>query len=202
MEHNQSHNEAAATVAEQIEAVLFYKAEPVTVAYLAKVLATEQQAIEQGIHELEIRLNNAAGSFTLVRNGDELLLTTSTKHSALIERIIKEEVLRDLGKAGLETIALILYRGPISRREIDHVRGVNSTFVLRNLLVRGLVDKIPSPQDQRSFLYAPSTALIAHLGITKREDLPEFGSMNREIAAVTEQATQAQKDAASEHTAG
>ncbi len=201
MESN--HNNKPATgshLTEQIEAVLFYKAEPVTIAYLAKVLEQKPEAVTQAAGELAERLEKTTGSFTLVRNGDELLLTTSTKHSGLIERIIKEEVIRDLGKAGLETIALILYRGPISRREIDHVRGVNSTFVLRNLLVRGLVDKIPSPQDQRSFLYTPSTALIAHLGITKREDLPEFAEMNKEIAAVADQSTQ--KDELGENAAG
>lgn len=198
MDTNHKNNaHAAGTLAEQIEAVLFYKAEPVSIAYLAKVLEQKPEAVTQAADELAVRLEKAAGSFTLVRNSDELLLTTSTRHSALIERIIKEEVMRDLGKAGLETIALILYSGPISRREIDHVRGVNSTFVLRNLLVRGLVDKIPSPKDQRSFLYAPSTALIAHLGITKLEDLPEFAGMNTEIAAVTDQ-----KDESSENAAG
>lgn len=175
-----------ATLAEQLEAILFFKAEPVSYTYLTKLLDIERATLEAAAQELEERLAKNDGSFALIRNDDELLLTTSKKHSALIERIIKEEVVRDLGKAGLETIALVLYRGPISRREIDHVRGVNSTFVLRNLLVRGLVDKIPSPQDQRTFLYAPSTALIAHLGITKREDLPEFNKLNTEISTVTQ----------------
>jgi hypothetical protein len=101
--------------------------------------------------------------------------------SSLIKDLTKEELTRDLGKAGLETLSIVLYQGPISRREIDYVRGVNSNFILRNLLVRGLVEKIENPKDQRSFLYRPSFDLLSYLGISRTDDLPEYANVKKEL---------------------
>jgi segregation and condensation protein B len=94
--------------------------------------------------------------------------------SATIEKLKKEELRGDIGKAGAETLAIILYRGPLSRIEIDRIRGVNSTFILRNLLVRGLIERRDHPTDSRSFTYAITPTLLNHLGISHREALPEF----------------------------
>ena len=69
------------------------------------------------------------------------MLGTAPQMSATVETLTKEELMKDLGKAGLETISIILYKGPISRAEIDYIRGVQSNFILRNLLVRGLIEK-------------------------------------------------------------
>ncbi|MDO8521070.1 MAG: SMC-Scp complex subunit ScpB, partial [bacterium] len=72
--------------------------------------------------------------------------------------------------------------GPITRSEIDYVRGVNSTFILRNLLIRGLIEKIDNPKDQRSFLYQPSFQLLEYMGVSKIEDLPEYDSAMATLA--------------------
>ena len=105
----------------------------------------------------------------------------------MIEELCKEELSRDLGKAGLETLSIVLYRGPITRSGIDYIRGVNSTFILRNLLIRGLVEKIPNPNDQRSFLYRATFDLLSHLGIPRVEDLPEYGNTNESIEKFIEE---------------
>ncbi|MCX6717916.1 MAG: SMC-Scp complex subunit ScpB [Candidatus Taylorbacteria bacterium] len=69
----------------------------------------------------------------------------------------------------------------MSRAEIDYIRGVQSTFILRNLMIRGLVEKITNPKDQRSFLYKPTFELLSYMGITKIEDMPEFKEAKAEI---------------------
>ena len=73
----------------------------------------------------------------------------------------------EIGKAGLETLAIVLYNGPVSRREIDYIRGVNSSFILRNLCVRGLVEREADSKDQKIFKYRSSLNLLAHLGIKR-----------------------------------
>ena len=88
---------------------------------------------------------------------------------------------KDLGKAALETLTIILYRAPVSKGELDYIRGVNSSFILRNLLVRGLVERSINPNDKRSFVYRPTFDLLSHLGIAKIEDLPEYESVGQEI---------------------
>ena len=163
----------------KIEAVLFWKAEPVAISKLAKIFAVTPEEIKASLVALEVVLKGRGVS--LLHKDDEVALRTSPEASSLIKDLTKEELTRDLGKAGLETLSIVLYQGPISRREIDYVRGVNSNFILRNLLVRGLVEKIENPKDQRSFLYRPSFDLLSYLGISRTDDLPEYANVKKEL---------------------
>ena len=116
-----------------------------------------------------------------MRRGDEIMLATAPEYGTLVESLIKEELSKDLGKAGMETLAIVLYLGPVSRSRIDYIRGVHSHFILRNLLVRGLVEKIPHPEDKRAFLYRPTIDLLRHLGIARAEDLPDYNTVREEV---------------------
>lgn len=163
----------------QIEAILFWKGESVSVKKLADILSSTPEEINAAILILEEKLKDRG--LTLVRWEDEITLGTNKALSSLIENLTKEELMRDLGKAGLETLSIILYQGPVSRAEIDYIRGVNSNFILRNLLVRGLIEKVPNPKDQRSFLYKPTLELLSYIGTNKIEDLPEYETVRKEI---------------------
>ncbi|MFA6554151.1 MAG: SMC-Scp complex subunit ScpB [Candidatus Paceibacterota bacterium] len=166
-------------LSQKIEALLFWKAEPISIKKLASLLKVDNSAIVQGLDQLEQNLKGRG--LSLVRDDEEVMLGTAKELSSLIEDITKEELTRDLGKAGLETLSIILYQGPISRADIDYIRGVNSQFILRNLLIRGLVERVDNPVDARSFLYKPTLALLSHMGISKIEDLPEYGQVKAEI---------------------
>ncbi|MEK7184784.1 MAG: SMC-Scp complex subunit ScpB, partial [Patescibacteria group bacterium] len=108
----------------QIEAVLFWKAEPISIKRLSEILERNESEIKSSILILEKRLEGSG--LSLIQMNDEITLSTSVEVSSLIIKLTKEELIRDLGKAGLETISIILYQGPISRAEIDYIRGVNS----------------------------------------------------------------------------
>ncbi len=156
----------------KIEAILFFKAEPISVKKLSQILEVKEEEIQEGIAILEEKLSDR-GVGLLHKDGD-VMLSTAVEASTMIEGLIKEELSKDLGKAGLETLSIILYRGPVTRSKIDYIRGVSSTFILRNLLVRGLVERMANPDDQRSFLYRPTFELLSYLGVSKIEDLPEY----------------------------
>ncbi|MCF7865079.1 MAG: SMC-Scp complex subunit ScpB [Candidatus Pacebacteria bacterium] len=168
-----------------IEALLFWKGEPISLKELIKSLTTpDAKVTEDQIHEALMALSeNLKGrGITLLANEDqEYMLGTSAEASVLIEKLTKEELARDLGKASLETLSIILYRGPIKRSEIDYVRGVNSTFILRNLLIRGLIEKKPAPDDNRTSIYTASFKLLSYLGINKLGDLPNFEAVKAEL---------------------
>jgi segregation and condensation protein B len=166
-------------ISSKIEALLFYKAEPVSLKNISNILKIDLQSVEQGLVELHSKLEKRG--LSLVRTEDEVVLGTSKELSSLIEEITKEEISRDLGRAGLETLSIILYQGPISRADIDYIRGVNSQFILRNLLIRGLIERVDNKADARVFLYKSSLALLAHLGIPKIEDLPEYETVRKDI---------------------
>lgn len=170
----------------QIEAVLFYKTEPIAKKDIAALLETTVEDIDRALINLRERL--CYGAMRIVEEGDTIWLTSAPEVAHIIEKIRKDELVKEIGKAGAETLAIVLYRGPISRSEIDSIRGVNSTFILRNLQIRGLVERIDNPKDSRSFQYKATPSLFAHLGITRREDLPEYVKIMNELDAFEREA--------------
>jgi len=168
----------------KIESILFFKSEPLTRATLAKLTNTNIGLIDEALEELKTKLTGRG--LVILEKGNEVMLGTAPEYTDLIEGLIKEELSRDLGKAGLETLAIVIYEGPLSRAEIDYVRGVNSSFILRHLLVRGLVERLPKPGDARTFLYGPTFDLLKYLGVAKIEDLPEYEALRQELKAFKE----------------
>jgi segregation and condensation protein B len=176
----------------QLEAVLFWKGEPVSIKKLSQIFSTyggsavggqkkivTEEEISSSLKNLETNL--LGRGIVLVTKEDEVTLATSKDTSDLIEKLTKDELVRDLGKAGLETLSIIIYQGPLSRAEIDYIRGVQSNFILRNLMIRGLIEKIPNPKDQRSFLYKPTFEMLSFMGVTKIEDMPSYTEARNEI---------------------
>ncbi len=159
----------------KIEAVLFYKTEPYSILHLADFFEVTKEEVGTALSILTARLSG--GGLRLITTDTTVQLVTAPEQSELIEKLKKDELKQDIGRAGAETLAIVLYKGPLSRAEIDRIRGVNSTFILRNLLVRGLVERREHPTDTRSFTYAGTPELYTHLSITKREELPDFESV-------------------------
>lgn len=172
------------TLDAKIEALLFFKGEVMKRKELGKLLGADENDIENALCELKKNLSQRG--IELMRNDDEAMLATSPEMSDLIEQLRKDELKRDLGKAGSETLAIVLYKGPITRAEIDYIRGVNSVFILRNLLIRGLIEKTQNTADQRSFLYKPTMELFSFLGINNIEELPEFDKIQEELKKFTD----------------
>ena len=168
-----------------IEAVLFYKAEPMSKKTLAELFRVSLDDITEALAHLEATLTSRG--IKLLQSDSLVQLVTAPEISTVIEHMRKEELSVDIGKAGAETLAIILYRGPLSRIEIDRIRGVNSTFIIRNLLIRGLIERRAHPTDSRSFTYAITPSLLQHLGITAREQLPDFSEIMNALDAFERQ---------------
>ncbi len=167
----------------KIEAILFFKGEPVRIKKIAKVLEVTEQDVQNALQTLQEKLSDRG--IQIITKEDVVELRTTAIMSDIIESIRKEELTKDLGKAGLETLSIILYKGPVTRAEVDHIRGVNSTFIIRNLLIRGLVEKISNPKDQRSFLYKPTFELFSFMGIRSLKELPEFENIQQKLETFT-----------------
>ena len=149
------------------------------------------------ITEFEQRLSGADRGLTLITRGDRVQLATKPAFHTILENFVKSELSEDLTPASLETLAIISYFGPISRSRIEYQRGVNSSFILRSLLLRGLIDRSADPDHPNSYLYQASFELLRHLGVKDQRSLPEyeqfrelFAKAEREVAAgVTSTAT-------------
>jgi len=166
-------------IEQQIEAILFWKGEPVSRKKLADILNVGQTEINEGIEKLKENLQNRG--VVLIENDNEITLGTAPELSKLIEHLQKEELNKELSKASLETLSIILYKNGVSRAEIDYIRGVNSSFTLRALSVRGLIEKTIDTKDSRRYIYRPSFELLSYMGVKSVEELPDWGDLNNSM---------------------
>lgn len=167
-----------ATLDSTIEAILFWKGEPVSKKELSRILKTDIKDIEEGITALRNRLHFG---ITLLEKDEEVCLSTESEAGSIIQELTKEELSRELTKPQLETLSIILYKGPVKRSEIDYIRGVNSQFILRHLEMRGLIEKVQSENDLRAYEYKPTFELLSFLGISNISELPEFDVLREKI---------------------
>jgi len=163
----------------KIESLLFYRNEPVRYSWLAKKLGLTEGEIKQLVHAMLSFYENRG--IALVCTEEAVALMTSESSSELLQEITKSGEERELSKQALETLAIILYRGRITKSEIDYIRGVNSVFILRNLLIRGLVSKKQNLLDKRAPFYIPTHDLFSFLGITSSEELPERNEVFKKL---------------------
>lgn len=162
----------------KIEALLFWKNESVAISWLSKALEITVEETEKALTDLEQSLLHRG--VVLQRNGNEVALKTAPAVAGLIEQFSKEELVKELTPSALETLSIIAYRGPIPKKEIDYIRGVNSGFILRNLLIRGLIEK-EEGREGRSVVYKPTLDLLSLLGIAHLEELEEYEAVKKEI---------------------
>jgi segregation and condensation protein B len=166
----------------KIEAILFYTAEPVRVSFLAKTLEVKIDVVKKALENLSESLKDRG--VKLVEHNEEVSLVTSPELAPLIEKLIKEERERELGRAGLETLTIVAYKGPISKKEIEYIRGVNSQYAIRNLLLRGLIERGTGVDGK--VVYTVTSDTIRFLGLTKITDLPEYAEMNKTLEVAEE----------------
>lgn len=130
----------------------------------------------------------------LIDDGAQVELRAAPAASEIIERVRRDEYAREVGKAGLEVLSAVIYRGPLTRSEIDFIRGVNSSQTLRTLTMRGLVRRVQNPKDSRSFLYEATTELLATLGVERAKDLPDYQEVRTKLTQLEEAYRQREAD--------
>lgn len=158
----------------QIEGLLFIAGEPMALTELVRILEKGEEEVKESIKSLKEDYQQNQRGLTLVENENSYQLTTHPEVSEIIAKYIKEVLKEDLSPASLETLAIIAYKGPLNRMEIDNIRGVNSSFILRSLSIRGLVNRELDPHRGNAYSYRASFDLIRKLGLEKLEELPDY----------------------------
>lgn len=166
----------------KIEALLFALGRPIARSELQKLLLAAPEDINAALSEA----GTVARGMVIVDDGSQVELRAAPEAAEMIEKIRKDEYAREVGKAGQEVLAAVIYRGPLTRSEIDFIRGVNSSQTLRTLTMRGLVRKVQNPKDSRSFLYEATTELLATLGVERAKDLPEYAQVREKLTVLEE----------------
>lgn len=173
-------------LAQQVQALLFAEGGAMSITGLAKTLGCRDTDISIALDSLAKHLEGSG--LALVRSDTEAVLAVSARSKDVVMKKASEEYERDIGDAGLEVLAILLYEGPSSRATIDYIRGVNSSSSIRNLLTRGLIERSGNPEDGREYIYRATTDLLSLVGATSRDSLPEYGIISRELAAFKAQA--------------
>jgi segregation and condensation protein B len=162
-------------LASVIESILFVSAKPLSAKELAKILERDIVEVTTVLQALAEAIRDQ-GVILLESNG-QWQFSTNPKNSAAVRTFLNTELREKLTEATVETLAIIAYRQPISRSEIEAIRGVSSQYSIRHLLIRGLIQKIANPNDSRQILYETTIEFLRHMGILTEKELPDFSEI-------------------------
>ncbi len=164
-----------------LESLLFVSGEPVSVSRIAKILEIPEEEVRTALDQLAQKYGeDTERGLMLVRDDKTALLATKPENASVVESLTKSTLQENMSKAALEVLAIIAYRAPIARVEIDAIRGVNCSFTLRNLLLRDLISREGNPSDSRGYLYRPTLHFLQVLGIEKVSELPQYEALSQD----------------------
>ena len=147
----------------KIQAFLFSEGGSLTLRKLMSHLEVQEPELRAALDELQEHLEGSG--LTLIRSETEATLAVSSQTSAVLQKAYQAELGREIGDAGLEVLAIVLYRGPSTRSQIDYIRGVHTSSTIRTMLARGLLERTGNPEDGREYFYRPTVELLSHLNI-------------------------------------
>ena len=163
----------------KIEAMLFVAPQPVTTAQLATVLDVAPSVVERGLNELDASL--ATRGLRLQRHAGRFQLTTAPQLTELIERFLGLESTTHLSRAALETLAIVAYQQPVTRPQIDSIRGVNSDSMMKSLLSKGLIlESGRADGPGRPILYSTTPEFLQHFGLNSILEMPSLAHPEEE----------------------
>ena len=155
----------------QLEALLFIAPGAVTIAQLATACKSTQREVELALKELETQYQPRG--LRLQFNAGRVQMTSAPEAGTLIEEFLGLEASSRLSRAALEALAIIAYQQPVTRPEIDSIRGVNSDGVLKSLLSKGLVQEAGRAERAgRPILYTTTSDFLAYFGLNSLTELP------------------------------
>jgi len=171
--------EGGLSLAAQVESLLFVADAPISTHRLAEALETTPWQVEQALDELEA--TTTGGGLRLQRDGNYVQLITAPEAAPCVERFLGLETCTYLSRAALETLAIVAYKQPITRPEIEAIRGVSSDSVLRTLLSVGLIEDLGrAPSVGRPILYGTTFEFLQHFGLRSMDELPALDEQQEE----------------------
>ncbi len=175
----------------KIESLLFVATKPLAPKKLIELTGGTEEEIRNALAEIREQYNTQAQGIQLVSHNGKVQLMTNPENRKIVEAYLKEEQFSELTKPGLETLTIIAYRGPVTKPELEQIRGVNCSLILRNLMIKGLVEA-QDDQEKMQTNYTVTFDFIRYLGLREISELPEYEKLSRhenieKILALTNQ---------------
>lgn len=175
----------------QLESILFVASKPLAVKKMAKILNVTAPEVIAALEDLKSKYSLTESGITLLQSNDEWQLTSNPANKTVAEQFMKAEISGELTRPQLETLTVVSYCGPITKPELEQIRGVNCSLILRNLMMRGLVKEADGSTDLIP-KYEVSLEYVRHLGLQSVADLPEYAELHNHdfVTKVLEQKSQ------------
>lgn len=157
----------------KVESLLFVAAKPLAVKKLCALCDASRVDVVEALRAIAARHASEESGIRVILHEDEAQMATSPDAAKPVREYLKDETTGELTKPSLETLTIIAYRGPVAKAEIEQIRGVNCSLILRNLVMRGLVESKGDPRDPQA-VFTVSIEFLRHLGISRAADLPEY----------------------------
>ena len=166
------------SIQSKIESILFVASKPISVKRMASVLKTSAKEVAASLAELRAKYNQPDSGIALLQNGEEWQMAANAENKEVSENFLKSEVSGELTRPQLETLTVISYCGPITKPELEQIRGVNCGLILRNLMLRGLVKE---NEDSANLLptYEITMDYLRHLGLNSLAELPDYSLLHQ-----------------------
>ncbi len=159
------------TTVQLIESLLFVAGEPVTITQLARVLDLPADAVEAALEQLAVACRERG--VRVQRNGDSVRLVSAPEAAPVVERLLGVQATPRLSTAALEVLAIVAYRQPVTRAQIEAIRGVESSGVIRALLGRDLIAEAGRLESAgRPILYTTTDEFLRQFGLGSLAELP------------------------------
>jgi segregation and condensation protein B len=161
-----------------LESILFVNGQPIKKIKLANITDETIEAVEVALAALFEKYIGIPSGLKLIIKGEEVQLVSNPENATFVEDLVKNELQDSLSNAAMEVVSIIAYRGPISKVEIEAIRGVNCAYTLRNLLLRGLIERNDNIKDARGYVYSITFDFLKKLGVDDVKKLPEYGILS------------------------
>lgn len=162
-----------------IESLLFISGKAMTVGKLSEILKKDAKEITAAADELMQEYNQAESGVHIQKAGSSYQMATNPQHAFVIKDFVKAEQSGELTKPSLETLTIIGYRGPITKAELEQIRGVNCSLIIRNLLIKGLIEA-REDHEKMATTYTITFDFLRFLGLDKVEQLPDYKRLNND----------------------
>lgn len=165
----------------KIESILFVAGEPVSFKKISDVLGLGLKETKDAVNNLKNNLIEQKRGVRILEHGNEVQMVSVSENAPILEKFIQAIKNEGLTQAGQEIVAIIGYLEPVHKHIIDEVRGVDCTNTLKNLLLKGLVDRKEDPKDHRTHIYYLHSNTLKHLGINHKNELPQFNEIKEQL---------------------
>ena len=157
-----------------LEAILFVSGEPLQIAALANALEVPELEVSAAADELASDYDYHRRGICLKRFGSHIQLSTRADYAPQIEKLLQPIQKQSLSQAALETLAVVAYKQPVTRLDIEAVRGVKCDYSVQSLVNKGLIEEVGRKEALgRPILYGTTDAFLSHFGLASLEDLPQ-----------------------------